>query len=58
MERLNRSQLASHPDYDAVIGEVIQNYYDPVIMAEAVKLAKTPSQAEAIYVVLKLQGSL
>jgi len=40
MERLNRSQLASHPDYDAVIGEVIQNYYDPVIMAEAVKLAK------------------
>lgn len=58
MERLNRTKLASHPDYDAVIDEVIQNDYDPAIMAEAVKLAKTPSQAEAIYVVLKLQSSL
>jgi len=55
MEKLIPVNLASHPDYDAVIDEVISHDYDQKIMAEAVKRAKTESQAEAIYVVLKLQ---
>jgi len=55
MEKLKPANLTSHPDYDAVIDEVISHDYDQKIMAEAVKRAKTESQAEAIYVVLKLQ---
>lgn len=56
MEKLTPVNLKSHPDYDAVIDEVISHNYDQKIMAEAIKRAKTKSQAEAIYVVLKLQS--
>jgi len=57
MEKFRPVNLESHPDYDAVIDEVISHDYDQKIMAEAIKRAKTESQAEAIYVVLKLQNS-
>jgi Ni,Fe-hydrogenase I small subunit len=57
MEKSKRFTLKSHPDYDAVIDEVISLNYDEKIMAEAVKRSKTESQAEALYVMLKLQNS-
>lgn len=57
MEKSKRFTLKSHPDYYAVIDEVISLNYDQEIMAEAVKRSKTESQAEALYVMLKLQNS-
>jgi len=57
MEKSKSFTLKSHPDYDAVIDEVISHNYDQKIMAEAIKRAKTESQAEALYVMLRLQSS-
>lgn len=57
MEKSKRFTLKSHPDYDAVIDEVISLNYDENIIAEAVKRSKTESQAEALYVLLKLKNS-
>jgi len=57
MEKAIKCSLESHPDYYAVIDEVISLDYDQKIMAEAVKRSKTESQAEALYVMLKLQNS-
>jgi hypothetical protein len=57
MEKSKRFTLKYHPDYDAVIDEVISLNYDQKIMAEAIKRAKTESQAEALYVMLRLQSS-
>ena len=57
MEKSKRFIVKYHPDYDAVIDEVISLNYDEKIMAEAVKRAKTESQAEALYVMLRLQNS-
>lgn len=57
MKKTTRINLELHPDYYAVIDEVISNDYDKLIMAEAVKRAKNGSQAEAIYVLLKLQNA-
>jgi len=57
MKKLIKSNLESHPDYYAVIDEVISHNYDQKIMAEAVKRSNSESQAEARYVVLKLKNS-
>jgi len=56
MEDKKRSNLESHPDYNAVIDEVISHNVDKSVMAEAVRRAKNTSQAEAIYVVMRLKN--
>jgi len=56
MEKIRRSNLESHPDYNTVIDEVINHNVDKSVMAEAIKRAKNKSQAEAIYVVMRLQN--
>lgn len=47
-----------HPDYEAVIEEVLQKKFDKELMAKALRSAKSESQAEAIYVLLKLKYTL
>jgi uncharacterized membrane-anchored protein YjiN (DUF445 family) len=48
-------KLKNHPDYEKTIDEVIENRFDKGIMEKAIKKAKKRSQAEAIYVLLKLR---
>ncbi len=50
--------VKKHPDYEAVIEEVLQKKFDKELMAKALKTAKSESQAEAIYVLLKLKYTL
>ncbi len=48
--------VKKHPDFDAVIEEVINKDYDETLMAKAQILANSEFQAEAIYVILKLKN--
>jgi len=50
--------VKEHPDYEAVIEEVLQKKFDKELMAKALRSAKSESQAEAIYVLLKLKYTL
>lgn len=57
MDKLVLLELQKHPKYEAVVTEVINNKIDSKLMAEALRLAKSKSQAEALYVKLKLLQS-
>jgi len=46
-----------HPNYDDVIEEVLHNSFDEDLMSVALLKTKTESQAEALYVILKLKQS-
>jgi len=45
-----------HQDYERVIDELISKSFDEDIMNEAIKSSKNESQAEALYVLLKLKN--
>jgi len=47
-----------HQDYERIIDEVIFKKIDEEIMDEALKFSKNESQAEALYVLLKLKATL
>ena len=48
---------SEHPEFNHVIGEVLQKKFDQNIMSEAKKskFVTCESQAEALYVILKLK---
>jgi hypothetical protein len=50
--------IKKHPDYEATIEEVVNKNIDQNLMAEALKYSKREDRAEALYVLLKLKGSL
>ena len=52
---LKSQNLKTHPDFDNTIEEVINKNYDEELMLKALSLAKSVSQAEAIYVILTLK---
>jgi len=54
--QLSQLNLQKHPDFDATIEEIINKDYDEVLMAKAINLTSSESQAEAMYVVLKLKN--
>ena len=45
-----------HQDYERIIDEVILKKIDEEVMDEALKFSKNESQAEALYVLLKLKA--
>ncbi len=55
MEKVTSWQ--DHPSYNEVIEEILQNNFDEDIMNKALLRAKSESQAEALYVILKLKQS-
>jgi len=61
MDIPSMDSINKHPDYESTIEELINNNFDKTLMAQAAKVAKMvdrESQAEAIYVFLKLKRSL
>jgi len=61
MDIPSMDSINKHPDYESTIQELINNSFDKELMAQAAKVAKMAdreSQAEAIYVFLKLNRSL
>jgi len=61
MDIPSMDSINKHPDYESTIEELINNHFDKTLMAQAAKVAKMvdrESQAEAIYVFLKLKRSL
>jgi len=46
--------MQDHPDYDETIEEVVQKRFDQSLMDQAMRNAKREEQAEALYVMLKL----
>jgi hypothetical protein len=57
MDKLLLNGMECHPDYEAAIDEVLKGSFDPDLMAQALSYTKSKSQAEALYVWLKLAGS-
>jgi len=55
MNKVIIRDLKSHPNYDAVIDEVVQEIFDEETMSRALRNAKRESQAEALYVLYKLK---
>jgi len=51
-------QIKKHPDYEATIEDVVNKNIDKELMAEALKYSRIEYRAEALYVLLKLKGSL
>lgn len=54
METFFSNGVKEHPKFDETIEEIIQQRFDVELMAKALILAKNESQAEALYVLLKL----
>jgi len=52
------SQIKKHPDYETTIEDVVNKNIDKNLMSEALKYSKDKNRAEALYVLLKLKGSL
>jgi len=51
-------QIKKHPDYETTIEDVVNKNIDKNLMSEALKYSKEKNRAEALYVLLKLKGSL
>jgi len=55
MAKYTLSSIKTHPEYETIIREVVNNNVDEKLMGEALTNSKTESQAEALYVFYRLR---
>ncbi len=54
MDTLLLTRVKNHPKYEETIEEILQGIFNPSLMELALTYSKSESQAQAIYVLLKL----